>query len=283
MWHWSYEAMVRYTGSVASLLSALITTSLAKNTSVPSSLIGCEEVSCPRAYGDTDTCTVANEVFMGIGLAPVPDVPCSLTGISLIKAVNASTYGKSEFRTVYYLGTPPDLDLGGLEGCAVFFHDSAALFKPEGEDVRATRGVCRDVIEHECIDELPKQARNSVSDWNKEPSTEHPCKALRDDLWDSPVDGCGDMSGDGLGIGRIAVVSLGDLSPISKIQNESSNCWPVVPKSNDLTVLTSDTVEVGNHTLRYDTCWLGCSQRTIFRDNTRTTTSWTRCTRSRLC
>ena len=65
------------------LLALFLCSTLARD----SDLVGCKAVSCPTE-GAEDTCTLAQDTFLGIGTAPIPDVPSSLEGLSLVKGVN---------------------------------------------------------------------------------------------------------------------------------------------------------------------------------------------------
>ncbi|BDD60335.1 hypothetical protein MPDQ_000432 [Monascus purpureus] len=50
------------------------------------------------------------------------------------------------------------------------------------------------------------------------------------------------------GMGGFAFTPLFDISPISELQNSSSDCWPVLPKSHNLAMIGMDTA-LGNYTL----------------------------------
>ncbi|KAL5051256.1 hypothetical protein BDW71DRAFT_170674 [Aspergillus fruticulosus] len=221
-------------------------------------IVGCTDLDCPN--GRWDSCTVAEETYAGVGLARVPDVPDSLDGISLVKGVhiedpqsggNAGGDGSEtsrSFRSVYYLGTPSNLDVDDLSGCAVVFNDPPTghfdvpkLNDSITVDTQASYGTCPDVIQQGCIDSLTQQAGNVRY------SSSNACSALASDLRDNPPDECSDMTGSGNGLGSFDVVSLGNLSIISQSANGSSDCWPVLPKSDNLAQLYDDTTQ-GNYT-----------------------------------
>lgn len=110
----------------------------ASETSLPASIVGCKEVSCP--YDTYDTCIVANNTFAGIGLARIANVPSSLEGLSIVKGAGITdidppaasvvpetqSYGNRPYLSAYYLGIPPDISLKNLTGCAITFDDPAA-------------------------------------------------------------------------------------------------------------------------------------------------------------
>ncbi|RDW76892.1 uncharacterized protein DSM5745_06884 [Aspergillus mulundensis] len=235
------------------LLLAPILSALAQDLSTD--IVGCTDLDCPNQ--GWDSCTVTDESYAGIGLARISGVPDSLVGISLVKGVhiedpesgggNGSDDDRS-FKSVYYLGTPSNLDVGDLSGCAVVFNDpptGPGFQQPKindsvAVDIRASYGTCPDVITQGCIDSLTRQARNVQTGSNG-------CSALKSDLEDNPPDECSDLTGAGDGLGRFDVISLGNLSTISQSANGSSDCWPVQPKSDNLAQLYDDTSN-GNYT-----------------------------------
>lgn len=236
----------------AVLLLAPILPSLAQDLSA--AIVGCDEVDCPN--DGWDSCTVADESYAGVGLSRIADVPDSLDGISLVKGVhiddpngggNADLGAEASrpFRSVYYLGTPSGLDVSDLSGCAVVFNDpptghfdQPVINDTVDVDIRASTGTCPDVIQQSCIDSLTRQASNVRLGGS------NPCSALSSELHDNPPEACSDLTGAGDGLGNFNVVSLGNLSTISESNNASSNCWPILPKSDNLAQLSSDTTMV---------------------------------------
>ncbi|KAL6231250.1 hypothetical protein BDW75DRAFT_220725 [Aspergillus navahoensis] len=238
------------------LFLAPIISALAQD--LPADIVGCTDLDCPNE--GWESCTVADETYAGVGLARVPNVPDSLDGISLVKGVhiedpqsggNAGGDGSEasrSFRSVYYLGTPSNLDVGDLSGCAVVFNnpptghfDVPKLNDSITVDTRASYGTCPDVIQWGCIESLTRQAGDVRY------AGSNACWALASDLRDNPPDECSDMTGSGAGLGSFDVVSLGNLSTISQTANGSSDCWPVLPKSDNLYQLYDDTTK-GNYT-----------------------------------
>ncbi|KAL4803346.1 hypothetical protein BDV18DRAFT_162911 [Aspergillus unguis] len=241
--------------TTAVFLLAPILSALAQDLSTD--IVGCTEVDCPN-NGD-DICNLADESFAGIGLARIADVPDSLDGISLVKGVHVEGSGDTDgdtdngaeksrpFRSVYYLGTPSGLDVNDLSGCAVVFNDppTGHFDQPRINDTvdvdpRAAYGTCPDVIKQSCIDKLTEQASNVRLNGSS-------CSALESNLKNNTPDECSDLTGRGDGLGSFDVVSLGNLSTISGSANSSSECWPVLPKSDNLAQLSVDTT-MGNYT-----------------------------------
>lgn len=231
---------------------ALVLTSLAQDLS--STLVGCEDVACPQTDGHDYTCTVADDRFVGIGLARIPSVPDAYSGVSLVKGVNVSIAGPDqstddqdrEYKSVYYFASPSGLDLTTLGGCAVVFHSTVGGPQFNGTNTAEDQGTCSDVISQSCIDALTDRARGFGSN-----DTSNACDSLRDDLKNNTIDACANLSGDGKGLGNFTVSPLSNLSPITSAQNGSSDCWPVSPKSDSLTKITEDTAKVRNSNPKY--------------------------------
>jgi hypothetical protein len=182
-----------------------------------------------------------------------------LSGISLIKAVgpapldrhesqkgvektSESSWGNSvTYNSVYYLGTPPSLDVSDLSGCTVVFHDTAEELSFDGvretNNIEIDTGACKDVIRQDCIDPLQKIAEDAIKDSKS-------CQSLDRALRDTRVDSCKDFSGYGRGLGWYTVIDAKTISPITGTENSTSNCWPVLPKSSRLSHLASDEVTV---------------------------------------
>lgn len=68
---------------------------------------------------------------------------------------------------------------------------------------------------------------------------------LYHELGDNQVDEYRDLTGMDQGMGGFAFTPLFDISPISELQNSSSDCWPVLPKSHNLAMIGMDTALVG--------------------------------------
>ena len=188
------------------------------------SIIGCDQLSCP--YDGDYHCNLGRYTYSGVGLARISNVPSSLEGLSLVKAVNMSTHASpGENRTdglmpahnVYYLGSPEDLDIGDLTGCAVTFDDAPAnSFKASGSNsLESATGACSDIISQKCIDKLTERARNVTRDH----SGSNLCSSLENALNGAHFDECRDLGGNGTAIGNFTVASLDNITPITKSKN----------------------------------------------------------------
>ncbi|KAJ5384527.1 hypothetical protein N7517_002438 [Penicillium concentricum] len=229
--------MLQLKSTLALGLSLLVSSTLAKDGELSSDLVGCKEVSCPLEDFE-DRCAVGDDVFLGIGLSRIPDVPSSLSGFSLVKGVNVSTPldgGNSvtrPFRSVYYLGTPPDIEAKDLSGCVVVFHDSPSdVFNGStvegsntGDETRSASGTCFDVIGKTCIEKVTEKATKSVKEAGGN------CTTLEQELKKFSLDKCDRFADAGGKLGNFSVKALDDLVAVKN----STNCWPIQPKADQL-------------------------------------------------
>ncbi|KAL2823495.1 hypothetical protein BDW59DRAFT_163275 [Aspergillus cavernicola] len=226
--------------------------------SLPSSIIGCNSLSCP--LDNTYKCHLEDTTYTNVGLARIPSPPSSLDGLSLLKAVHVAdaqalniTLPEGEddvpYRSAFYLGIPEENDVGDISGCAVFFNEFPGMFEGGGEGggEKEAVGTCPDVIEQECIDALTQLAKDVVDGENGSGDI---CGTLRTELREISrgnnsnstgsvsLGACrNSFSGQGNILGNFTVSSLADLMPIAGSQNASSDCWPASPKTDGLAYL----------------------------------------------
>ena len=219
--------------ALAFALSLFASSTLAEDGELSSTLVGCDEVSCPKE-GINDRCTVEDNTFLGIGLSRIPDVPSSLDGFSLVKGVNVSAglagNDKDEatrsFKSFYYLGTPSDVETEDLSGCVVVFDDTPhKKFSQNGTDVRAASGSCSDVIDQTCIEKLTEKATELADE-----ADGNVCTVLERELKSTSLDECNGFAGN-----DFTVKSLSDLNAVKN----SSDCWPIQPRSDQLMEIAS--------------------------------------------
>lgn len=197
---------------------------------------------------------------MGIGLVEVPDLPSSLADIFLVKGVghpgsdehtalvvdetrvnDSIDTSEQTFNSVYYLGAAPSADISSLQGCIVVFqgtHDGLVFGDPEDMlAIEMNTGTCPDVINERSINGLRAKAEETVTQTQS-------CQALDKMLRNEPIEACANFAGIGRHLGRYSVIDVTQLSPISKAENGTSDCWPVLPKKAQLSYITSDLVAV---------------------------------------
>lgn len=218
------------------VLSSLIL--LGNTQDLDQTIVGCEAVSCPMDNFDPH-CTVTNMTFENIGLTRIPDVPESLDYFSVVKGVNISGRGADDFTSVYYLGTPEDVSLDEVHGCAVIFHDP-----PQDTFDEFGSHTCKEVMSQRCVDAIQDRASKVAEGKSKDL-----CKALKRDLDENDIDACDNLTGGGKGIGKISVRDLSTLENIEGSRNSSSDCWPILPKSANLAELFTELneFEVSHH------------------------------------
>ncbi|KAI8689188.1 hypothetical protein NCS55_00175200 [Fusarium keratoplasticum] len=195
-------------------------------------IVGCEAVSCPMDNFDPH-CTLTNITFENIGLTRIPDVPESLDYFSIVKGVNISGRGADDFTSIYYLGTPEDVSLDEVQGCAVIFHDP-----PQDTFDEFGSHNCAEVMGQRCVDAIQDRASKVAEGKSKDL-----CKALQEDLQKADIDACDNLTGGGKGIGKISVKDLSKLENIEGSRNSSSDCWPILPKSANLAEMFTEFVE----------------------------------------
>ncbi|KAJ5123959.1 uncharacterized protein N7515_007784 [Penicillium bovifimosum] len=240
--------MIQFNPSTLTVLLALfLSHAVADDAKLSSNLVGCNEVSCPKEGAD-DRCTVGNNTFMGIGLSHLADAPSYLSDFALLKGVNVSAPlgGKNNdkprrpFRSFYYLGAPSDAEAKDLSGCVVVFHDPPSKKfkgpklqgKHNGTDTRAASGTCSDVIDKKCIKMITDRATELADQANGEV-----CEELNREFKKNLPDECDGFGGNGRSFGEFSVKSLGNLTSIPN----STDCWPVMPKSDQLLGIMSST------------------------------------------
>ena len=161
---------------------------------LPSTLAGCKDVSCPTNDGGDYTCTVADNDFDGVGLTRLADAPRGFERLALVKGVQVQAEGPGDdddddqdrkFKSVYYLGTPADVALDTLNGCAVVFQGVAPPFAADGNR-KTTQGTCADSIPRGCIDALTERLRGLSAGANNNNDNNATCAAVEDALRDPP-------------------------------------------------------------------------------------------------
>jgi hypothetical protein len=216
-------------------------------------LVGCKEVSCPKQGAD-DRCTLEDNTFLGIGISTIPNLPSPLGDLSLMKGVNVSLGLPGEgndkptraFKSNYYLAVPENIKSSELSGCAVMFNDPPKKkFKGrEGNDyisnTQAATGTCADVLEETCIEAINAHARNATENGDG-----NVCDRLKRELKRDSFDSCKGFGGQGSSLGDFTVRSLSDLDAVKN----SSDCWPVQQKSDQLMGIAEIISHVCSHSI----------------------------------
>ncbi|KUM63271.1 hypothetical protein ACN42_g3800 [Penicillium freii] len=193
-------------------LSLFVSSTLAEGGELSSSLVGCKEVSCPKK---------------GV------NVSAALAGKDNDKPTRP-------FKSFYYLGARSDVEPKDLSGCVVVFHNAPSKKfdrpAPEGNyngtDARAASGTCSDIIDNTCIEKLAERATKLA-----EEADGNVCTALERELKEVSFNECDGFAGIGSNLGNFTVKSLDGLNAVKN----SSGCWPIQPKSDQLMEIASVT------------------------------------------
>lgn len=146
----------------------------------------CAELGCGA---NTKTCTLTNETYPLIGVAPIlpsssSSLPVSLSWVQGTRANDNTGLNNTWFDTFYLASPPPSSDTAtNLQGgCALFFRTFNAAF-PGGADASITTGTCTDAIRQECIDALTARAQDVDVD-----GEDDVCDALKKEFEEGTID-----------------------------------------------------------------------------------------------
>ncbi|KAF4976744.1 hypothetical protein FZEAL_6622 [Fusarium zealandicum] len=252
---------------VVLLVGSLVGTSIAQNgLPVNETIFGCADVGCndisTAGVNDETNCTVVDQSLNTIGFTQVPfDRDSPFWGLSWVEGIgpkpNSSDYGNRHF----YLGTPVGVDMSFMTACAFFFTNINKDVEWKGHK-RESQGNCEEALSSGCVEAMTDRA----SKFNiKGMAAQEACEAIRDDFVDNFDSACASISpvksrdkwlnvtaqrkdedsetpppsAKMLTLCSLDLTGKGAPSPISKSENETSTCWPVLPKSADLTFVRS--------------------------------------------
>ncbi|KAM5351172.1 hypothetical protein ACJ41O_003895 [Fusarium nematophilum] len=210
-------------------------------------IIGCESLDCPEDGTPSPNCTIVDTEYPAVGLARIPlesDQPLSDYDISWLYAVSAESNGSGNrtFGKDFYLGTDPTLGLGQsseIPACALFFKNTTQGVSFRGESVLESQGTCEEAMSEPCVRALNKRAMDlNITGLS---TTAEICDKLQREFEDKLDSACMNFT-TGKTWHNLTVVPLSgpeSSDPITQEQNSTSNCWPVIPHSNDLTPVYS--------------------------------------------
>jgi len=226
-------------------------------------ILSCADVECPITSGTTAaTCTVVDRTFNAVGIASLDSTVDGLKGLSWVKGVGAENINSTErtYNQSFYLGTPNDFDFDDIGACALFFTQVSDRVKFGDGDPRSTEGTCKDAMTDSCISALVDRAKKVDL---KGLSGKAACDKLQKDFADNLDSACAAFAPGSRWAGikangkqhpacePIAALTActalsGDSSPdaISDQNNGTSTCWPVLPKSDNLTFVESTNAAV---------------------------------------
>jgi len=214
--------------STASILALLLRPTY---TSAQSDPLSCANVNC-SVLDDTaiSNCSVAGTSYPVIGLTSIQTLSGSNVEWTIV--FNQSKTGNdSLINRAFYLGVESSdvLDSQGQSACSFFFTtpDGGPLFYDPMTSV-STDCTSRDGtgFSNQCILDLKSQANKLAT------SNTAICNSIAQTLQDSPPSSCPLSSSTKV----VAVPLTGSSAPksISAADNQTSNCWPTLPKTNEL-------------------------------------------------
>ncbi|KAJ5514123.1 hypothetical protein N7463_003675 [Penicillium fimorum] len=162
----------------------------------------------------------------------MPDAPSSLEVFSLVKGVNVSTSvdGSNKvirpFKSVYYLGTPPDIEAKDLSSCVVVFHDSTSE-QFNGSTVEGSNTGDEPV-------QLTEKATKSVKVAGGNSTT------LEQELKKFSLDECDRFADAGGKLGNFSVKTPDGLVAVKN----PTNCWPVQPKDYTINAMVEEAWKI---------------------------------------
>ncbi|KAK4244328.1 hypothetical protein C7999DRAFT_35329 [Corynascus novoguineensis] len=230
-------------------LITLASAALATVRSARAEILSCADVECPIPNPNVTsaTCTVADKTFNAVGILNLDTGVDSLKGLSWVKAVAAEDTGEREriYDQTFYLGTPEDFDFDDTGACALFFTEVSDRVTFGDGDVRNTQGTCGQALSDSCVSALTDRAKKVDL---KGLSRRAACEKMQKDFSDNLDSACSAVAQGDRWTGIKAKALSGNASSerISGRQNSTSNCWPVLPKNNDLTLIESVN-KTGDH------------------------------------
>lgn len=181
------------------------------------------------------------------------------SGVENRTAINAT------FTDAFYLATPPSPDTqqilsdSEVPACAVFFRRVNATFPGSDTSLASATGTCASAMHQGCIDALTRRA--SQLDVGNSSSSEAVCARLQAEFEQNldaecaqyayGLDAWQDVSvlckrhcrfkqfswGANDDYFSFLLLAIAGRVPITTEQNTSSNCWPILPKADDLTLI----------------------------------------------
>lgn len=214
------------------------------NRSQAQDLVGCEAVNCPNEYENRNspTCQVESTDMTLVGLlfieSPLSEDDLTWTiGDSGLRSTT-STYNRTVTRS-FYLGTPPSLDLTSSKlvhrGCAIFVisPDRGAYQVHLQSAPQYANGACGELMGEDCVGDLTAKIE-VLAQSNADGDVESFCASIVEGLQAASLSSC-DILSQPTRFEAVALTGSQAPQPITKQGNGSSNCWPTLPKTNDLT------------------------------------------------
>jgi hypothetical protein len=208
-------------------------------------LQGCAAVDCPNRYEDmlSPTCQVESTDMILVGLLSTSS---SLLGSDLTWTIGDSglqTTIVGNERTVtrsFYIGTPESVDQASAEpsiqGCAIFVispDTRAYQVYDQGAPQYVNTASCAGLVGETCVNDLTSKVEELTRSTSNQ-NTDSFRKSIASGIQDNPPSSCYILSQQPR-IEAFALTGSTAPQPITSNENSTSNCWPTLPKTNDLT------------------------------------------------
>jgi hypothetical protein len=221
------------------------------------SLSGCQSVHCPvKPNTGFSACNFSNQTLDTIGLTSYPIlIPSNPTitwtvGSRLIDTKSLSNPSERQAERVFYLGTPPALDLQSdalqFGGCAIYLtgpNNTNIYYDPAL--VSDDQSHCESFLGVECGPSLSALLSILAKKGNTTSSTTETCLSLAAKIKNSLPPTCAGLNTTTEVVG-VPLTGKNAQQPISSLENSTSNCYPTLPKSNLLTRLFSYNITTTN-------------------------------------
>lgn len=245
----------------AAILSSATTFAAAQDT-----ILSCADVKCPTFPNRaTNDCKITSNSYSNVGVSKIPTPPSSFSGLTWVEAIAVDDSNKQRrFVKDFYLGSDPNTKADGTGACALFFTkvSNNVAFNDPTRDITTDQGTCAQAMSQDCVDKLLQRARavdleglsggDACSQLRSvfEGKIDTECASFAAGTAWSGVEAKGARYHSG-NLCRVIMLILGaELigsgapSSIASSQNASTNCWPIEPKSYNLTPITSIVTNV---------------------------------------
>ncbi|KAH7166431.1 hypothetical protein EDB81DRAFT_878780 [Dactylonectria macrodidyma] len=203
-------------------------------------IVGCSVVGCPASETNStaNDCRVVDKNFTVIGMSRIPvNASSELSGLTWVQGVTAEdSEDERLFEKTFYLGTPSDLDIGDVGACALFFTKTNSVAF-NGTNDAESQGTCQEAMTESCVSALTARAKDINYD---ELTIDEACSKLKGEFEDNLDSACKPFAGSNSWSGlSVKALSGSSENPITTKKNGSSNCWPILPKSDNLSIVAS--------------------------------------------
>jgi hypothetical protein len=197
-------------------------------------------------------CQVSNQTLRNVGItsykvgtiAGNPSLAWTV-GVANYDHINSSNSNQRNIERTFYLGTPPSLDLTASDlpfaGCAFYLTraNNENIFYDSNTASSSSQTQCQDNLGIDCVlslisllSELSKAstANNSVAET---------CSSIASSMRSQPPSQCDRLISLNASITGTPLTGSSAPVPLNPQENSTSNCYPTLPKTNELTRIFS--------------------------------------------